>query len=173
MGVGPAVRDVPMPTAPRRDSGLSTKSCQQGEPPAGALESIAEEGLVGRAAGRRPTIWSSADPAQQELLAVRRRSDRPASGPTVGPPPRRGRGEWGPTAARQCLPYLVGDLVAVRMNGRAEEGPHPVGAGAVVLHGAERARPTAPAAVPARQPACTAARTPASGSTEREGDAVG
>ena len=166
MGARP-VRACPCYGARRARSGLSREPRQQGEPAAGPL------GPIARSRRRRPwwqplpeMCGARTPPATSCWRLAADQVDQPVTG-AVGPR-HDGVERPGSHGARQCAMDLVGDLVALRGDGRPEEGPHPLGTGTAAPAWRPAPVPTAPAAVP-RQPAWTAASTDVGRSTRASG----
>ena len=125
-GGGPAIRASPCYGAAGLGPASTGEAGQQGEPPAGPLGAVAEEGVVGRGG-------AAVDDVRRPGRRRRRAAGgwpppgRRASGPDRRPAPPRRPGGRGRTASRQRLPHLVGDLVAVGAHGGPEEGADPPG----------------------------------------------
>ena len=149
----------------RPRTGLSQESGQEGESTAGPLGAVTEERLV-RCGGATLDDLLPRYPADHELLAVGRDQVHQPVTWAVGPDHVRMERIW-PDNRAQRRRHFIGDLIALAVHGRPDEGVDaPVSAPCSCME--RSAAPTAPAAVP-RQPAWTAARTCASGSTRASG----
>ena len=167
VGVGPAVRAVPCYGAAGGRPGLSREVAPAGRTARRAVGARSLKKASSAVLRPLPTMWAASTPPARScwrLAATRSTSQWPA--PSGRATPGRGR------RARPRRPAPRGPRRTPGSGPDATAGPRKArtrgGAGAAVLPWRRSACPTAPAAVP-RQPACTAARTRASGSTRASG----
>ena len=151
---------------PAGDRLSADEAGQQGEAPAGPLGTVTEESGV-RRGGRRSRRSGGPGRRGRSAAGGSRRPGRRASGQDRPAAPRRRRvRRVAPPrttlAARSSVTWYRSDCTA----GPRKACTRSMSAPQSCMD--ERARPTAPPAVP-RQPAWTAARTPASGSTSASG----